>query len=114
MLTGEFRSQGDAIWNAFWSGGIANPTEVTEQITNLLFQRRLDDLHTLEERMAIRLGKPIERCVDPSGADAKRRDCLDLRWSCFKNFAPAIHHAALSEFDTLFASLQHRAFAGAP
>ncbi len=22
MLTGEFRSQVDAIWNAFWTGGI--------------------------------------------------------------------------------------------
>jgi type I restriction enzyme M protein len=50
MLTGELRSQVDAIWNAFWSGGIANPIEVIEQITYLLFQRRLDDLHTLEER----------------------------------------------------------------
>jgi type I restriction enzyme M protein len=28
MLTGEIRSQIDAIWNAFWSGGISNPLEV--------------------------------------------------------------------------------------
>lgn len=33
MLTGELRSQVDAIWNAFWSGGISNPMEVLEQIT---------------------------------------------------------------------------------
>ena len=33
MLTGELRNQVDAIWNAFWSGGIANPLEVMEQIT---------------------------------------------------------------------------------
>ncbi len=52
MLTGELRSQVDAIWNALWSGGIANPIEVIEQITYLLFQRRLDDLHTLEENKA--------------------------------------------------------------
>ena len=49
MLTGEIRSQIDRIWDAFWSGGIANPLEVIEQITYLLFLRRLDDLHTLEE-----------------------------------------------------------------
>src|SRR6266550_3131191 len=49
MLTGEIRTQIDAVWNAFWSGGIANPLEVIEQITYLLFLRRLDDLHTLEE-----------------------------------------------------------------
>ena len=28
MLTGELRSQVDAIWNAFWTGGISNPMEV--------------------------------------------------------------------------------------
>jgi type I restriction enzyme M protein len=28
MLTGELRSQVDAVWNSFWSGGIANPLEV--------------------------------------------------------------------------------------
>jgi type I restriction enzyme M protein len=33
MLTGELRNQIDQIWNAFWSGGIANPLEVIEQIT---------------------------------------------------------------------------------
>jgi hypothetical protein len=49
MLTGELRNQVDAIWNSFWSGGISNPLEVMEQITYLLFLRRLDELHTLEE-----------------------------------------------------------------
>ena len=49
MLTGEIRNQIDRIWDAFWSGGISNPLEVIEQITYLLFLRRLDDLHTLEE-----------------------------------------------------------------
>ena len=33
MITGELKAQVDAIWNAFWSGGIANPLEVMEQIT---------------------------------------------------------------------------------
>jgi len=50
MLTGDLKSKIDQIWNAFWSGGIANPIEVIEQITCLLFLRRLDDLHTLEEK----------------------------------------------------------------
>jgi type I restriction enzyme M protein len=47
MITGEIRSQIDAVWNAFRTGGISNPLEVIEQITYLLFLRRLDDLHTL-------------------------------------------------------------------
>lgn len=49
MLTGDLKSKIDQIWNAFWSGGIANPIEVIEQITYLLFLRRLDDLHTLKK-----------------------------------------------------------------
>ena len=57
MLTGELRSQIDAIWNAFWSGGISNPMEVIEQITYLLFLRRLDDLHTLEENKSAAPGQ---------------------------------------------------------
>jgi len=47
MLTGELRNQVDAIWDRFRSGGIANPLEVIEQNTYLLFIRGLDDVHTL-------------------------------------------------------------------
>lgn len=46
MLTGEIRNQVDQIWNAFWSGGVSNPLSVIEQITYLLFIKRLDDLHS--------------------------------------------------------------------
>jgi hypothetical protein len=40
MITGELKASVDRIWDAFWSGGIANPLEVMEQITYLLFIRR--------------------------------------------------------------------------
>ena len=40
---------------------ISNPLEVIEQITYLLFLRRLDDLHTLEENRSARLKEPIAR-----------------------------------------------------
>src|SRR5688500_16006742 len=89
MLTGEIRSQIDAIWNAFWTGGISNPLEVIEQITYLLFLKRLDDLQTLEENKAARLKTSIERRTFPEGADPKGRPYEDLRWSRFKNLAPA-------------------------
>jgi type I restriction enzyme M protein len=49
------RSKIDALWNAFWTGGISNPLEVIEQITFLLFLKRLDDLHTLEQNKSTRL-----------------------------------------------------------
>ena len=89
MITGEIKSKIDRIWDAFWSGGISNPLEVIEQITYLLFLRRLDDLHTLEENKAARLNQPIERRVFPEGNDPRGRPYDDLRWSRFKHFAPA-------------------------
>ncbi len=86
MLTGEIRNQIDRIWDAFWSGGISNPLEVIEQITYLLFIKRLDDLHTLEENKARTLKKPIDRRVFPEGKDARGRAFEDFRWSRFKHF----------------------------
>ncbi len=87
MLTGTIRSQVDALWNAFWTGGISNPLEVIEQITYLLFLKRLDDLHTLEENKAARLKlKKLERRVFPEGNDPKGRPYEDFRWSRFKHF----------------------------
>ena len=87
MLNGDIRSKIDALWNAFWTGGISNPLEVIEQITYLLFLKRLDDLHTLEENKAARLRlKQLERRVFPQGKDARGRSYEDCRWSHFKHF----------------------------
>ncbi len=87
MINSTLRSQIDALWNAFWSGGIANPLEVIEQITYLLFLKRLDDLHTLEENKATRLKLPkLERRVFPEGKDPRGRAYEDCRWSRFKHF----------------------------
>ena len=75
MLTGEIRSQIDSIWNDFWSGGVSNPLSVIEQITYLLFIKRLDELHTVEERKASTLKIPMERRIFPEGKDD--RGCRD-------------------------------------
>src|SRR5205823_5417261 len=85
MITGELRNQIDRIWDAFWSGGISNPLEVMEQITYLLFLRRLDDLQTLEENKSARLGRPIERRIFPEGNDPRGKPYAQLRWSRFKH-----------------------------
>ena len=97
MLTGEIRSQIDAIWNSFWTGGISNPMEVIEQITYLLFIRRLDDAQMLEENKARILNQPIRNPIYPAGADAKGRKYDDLRWSRFKNFAPSVMFEVVAE-----------------
>ncbi len=89
MITGDIKNKVDAIWNAFWTGGISNPLEVMEQITYLLFIRRLDDLQTAKENKANRLDKPVESPIFPSGNDDQGRSYTDLRWSRFKDVAPA-------------------------
>src|ERR1700680_3083221 len=88
MLTGEIRSQIDSIWNDFWSGGVSNPLSVIEQITYLLFIKRLDELQTVEERKAATLKRPLERHIFPEGKDERGRPYHDLRWSRFKSFEP--------------------------
>jgi type I restriction enzyme M protein len=42
LITGEIKSKVDRIWDAFWTGGVSNPLEVMEQITYLLFIKRLE------------------------------------------------------------------------
>ena len=88
MITGELKSKVDRVWDAFWSGGISNPLEVIEQITYLLFIRRLDDLETLEERKA-RLGA--------AGDLRFGSDQQELRWSRFKNQEPAVMFTTVGE-----------------
>lgn len=97
MLTGELRSQVDRVWDSFWSGGIANPLEVLEQITYLLFLRRLDELETLEENKSRQLGRAQERKIFPSGADGKGCKYDDMRWSRLKNMAPQDMFTTVSE-----------------
>ena len=63
MITGELKSKVDSIWNTMWSGGISNPLSVIEQLTYLLFIKRLDELHTLKEAKAARTAEACARIV---------------------------------------------------
>jgi len=81
VITGDVKSRVDRIWDTFWSGGISNPLEVIEQITYLLFLRRLDDLQKLAENKARYAGGVIE---DPKFLPGQEH----LRWSRFKNEEP--------------------------
>lgn len=90
MLTSEIRSQIDRIWDAFWTGGISNPLEVIEQITYLLFIKRLDETQSNREKKANLTKKPIENPIF-SPKEAK------LRWSQFKNLEPGEMYRVVSE-----------------
>ncbi len=106
MITGELKSKVDRIWDTMWSGGISNPLSVIEQLTYLLFIKRLDELHTLRERKAARTGKPIEEPIF-------RPDQNALRWSRFKETAPEQMFATVRDkvfpFIKTLGSLGHKA-----
>jgi type I restriction enzyme M protein len=90
VITGELKSKIDRVWDSFWSGGISNPLEVIEQITYLLFIRRLDDLQTLTEKKASFAGDVIEAPVFLPGQD-------HLRWKRLKERDPATMYKVVGE-----------------
>lgn len=91
MITGDLKSKIDRVWDSFWSGGISNPLEVIEQITYLLFIRRLDDLQTLAERKARVVGDGV--IEDPVFLPGQSH----LRWSRFKNDDAEVMHQLVAE-----------------
>ncbi|WP_022951489.1 type I restriction-modification system subunit M [Leucothrix mucor] len=81
MLTGKIRNQVDQVWEMFWTGGVANPISVIEQISYLLFIRRLDELQRTAERRSQATGVPL---TNPTfGPDEQA-----LRWNNFKDKDP--------------------------
>jgi type I restriction enzyme M protein len=46
----ELKSKIDQLWNKFWSGGISNPLTAIEQITYLLFMKRMDELDLKKQK----------------------------------------------------------------
>jgi len=90
----ELKSKIDQLWNKFWSGGISNPLTAIEQITYLLFMKRLDELD--QKRQADTewtgenyLSKFTGTWIPPEYRSQPERekfaiDRRSLRWSEFK------------------------------
>jgi type I restriction enzyme M protein len=58
MLTDpKLRSQVDTLWNKLWTGGLSNPMDAIEQLSYLIFLKRLDDRENAAERQAGRRGE---------------------------------------------------------
>jgi type I restriction enzyme M protein len=76
MLTAEIRRKVDQLWDKFWSGGIANPLTAMEQISYLLFLRRLDETDRKRMEDAEWLGHSYTSVFE--GHD-------EYRWSAFRH-----------------------------
>jgi type I restriction enzyme M protein len=87
MLTPSLRLKVDSLWNKFWSGGIANPLTAIEQISYLLFMRRLDALDEKRRGDAAFLKQEFQSLF--AGEYETRRGAKrardELRWSRFRN-----------------------------
>lgn len=90
----ELKAKIDQLWNKFWSGGISNPLTAIEQITYLLFMKRLDELDQKRQADAEWTGatytsKFFGRWIPPEYRSQQEPekfaiDKRTLRWSEFK------------------------------
>jgi type I restriction enzyme M protein len=87
MLSAAIKSKIDALWDKFWSGGIANPLTAIEQISYLLFMRRLDATDLEQQRRAQFVGQPYTSLFDGTftGLDNRETPKGELRWSHFRH-----------------------------
>ncbi len=60
MLDNELKSKVNSLWDKFWSGGISNPLTAIEQISYLIFMKRLEDEDVLRQQNAKLEGKKFE------------------------------------------------------
>jgi type I restriction enzyme M protein len=91
----ELKSKIDQLWQKFWSGGISNPLTAIEQITYLLFIKRLDELDLKRQADAEWTGeayasKFLGQWIPPEYRNQPEPekfaiDKRTLRWSEFKH-----------------------------
>jgi type I restriction enzyme M protein len=87
MLSQSVKSEINKLWNKFWSGGISNPLTAIEQISYLLFIRRLDELDLREMKKAEFSGEnysSLFQGVFQLPNSNEKIDKSKLRWSHFK------------------------------
>ena len=109
----ELKSKIDQLWNKFWSGGISNPLTAIEQITYLLFMKRLDELDHKKQADAEWIGEKYVSKFEGSWIPPEYRtqaepekfaiDKRSLRWSEFKhmNATDRLPHVANKVFPFL-------------
>jgi type I restriction enzyme M protein len=78
MLAPELKASINKLWDRFWAGGIANPLTAIEQISYLIFMKRLEDLDNLQQKRAQSRGEKYDSVF--KGHD-------NCRWSHWKNFS---------------------------
>ena len=107
MLNSEIKSKIDRLWDSFWSGGISNPLTVVEQISYLLFIKKLDDIEIAKEKKAKRIRRPYTTVFEKYIQDMEQSEVTrlnlntdNLRWSEF------VHY----DSENMFKNMQDKVF----
>ena len=77
MITGEIKNKVDKMWEYFWTGGLTNPVDVIEQLTYLIFMKRLDQEEQRKEKEQ-KLGNIFGNFDEKFIFDENHQD---IRWS---------------------------------
>ena len=77
MLNSKIKSSIDRLWDKFWSGGISNPLTAIEQISYLLFMKRIDQLDLKKIQDAEFTGEAYKSLFAGENEN--------LRWSHFRH-----------------------------
>lgn len=90
MTYQEFKQKVDALWEKFWTGGIANPLSVIEQITYLIFLKMLDEQEDKKARIAKRTHSAYKTNfpdfkINPFDENSPEIKGKEVRWSTFKH-----------------------------
>lgn len=100
MLSNELKSKINKLWDKFWSRGITNPITAIEQISYLLFMRRIDDADLDAQTKASFAGVDYKTLFVREKKDEAGKVVLDkqgkpvyesaddCRWSQFKELDP--------------------------
>ena len=78
MITGEIKNKVDKMWEYFWTGGLTNPVDVIEQLTYLIFMKRLDQEEERKEREKNEIGSIFGNIEEKFIFSS---DEQDIRWN---------------------------------
>lgn len=86
MLTNsDLKSKVDSLWNRFWSGGISNPLTAIEQMSYLIFLKRLEDMDNARAAAAKRRKTDFKSLfsghMDLGGRKIDKEKCRWSYWS---------------------------------
>ena len=99
MLTGELRNKVDSLWEIFWTGGLANPLDVIEQMTYLMFIHDLDATDNLRAKESVMLGLPHKSIfADEILIGERKVDGNQLKWSVFHDYDAGRMYSVMQEF----------------